>query len=45
MHYVKHFTFDLRIHSRFVCVNRLIVPTSMQTGTKMHEGGITVALM
>lgn len=42
---VKHFTFDLWIHCRFVCVNRLSVTTGMQTGTKMCEGGIAVGLM
>jgi hypothetical protein len=45
VHYVKHFMFDLRIHCRFVCVNRLSVTTSVQTGTKMCEGGIAVGLM
>jgi hypothetical protein len=38
----KHFTFDLRIYCRFVCVNRVSVTTSVQTGTKMFEGGIAV---
>jgi len=45
VYYVKHFTFDLRTHCRFVCVNRLSVTTSVQTGTKMCEGGIAVGLM
>jgi len=42
---VKHFTFGLQIHCRFVCVNRLSVTTSVQTGTKTCEGGIAVGLM
>lgn len=42
---VKHFMFDLWIHCMFVCVNRLSVTTSVQTGSKTCEGGVAVGLM